>query len=337
MQIISQQSLKAFNSFAVDATSRYFAEIKQPEDVNALLEWRATHEQASLLLLGGGSNLLFTQDFSGLTALINLQGKSLIDEDHHAYYVQAAAGENWHDFVCWTINEGYAGLENLSLIPGTVGAAPIQNIGAYGVELKDRFHCLQAIDLQSGEEKTFSLDACEFAYRDSLFKSKLGRYLITSVTFCLPKQAAWKTDYAGIREALAGKALSSQSISEAVIAIRQSKLPSPTQLGNAGSFFKNPILTKHDWEKLKNDFEQLPGYLQTDGEHYKTSAAWLIDQCGWKGKQQAGAGVYEKHALILTNATGKASGEAIWSLAQTIMQSVFDKYGVQLEPEPRIL
>lgn len=337
MQIIPQQSLQSFNSFGVVASSRYFTDINTASDLTALSAWVRKNQHEPLLLLGGGSNVLFTKDFAGMVARVKLTGKALIEEDQNHYYIQAAAGENWHEFVRWTIKQGYTGLENLSLIPGTVGAAPIQNIGAYGIELKDRFHGLQALDLQTGEHCYFSLDDCEFTYRDSLFKAQLGRYFISSVIFKLPKQAHWNIDYAGVSEALSGKVLSAKAISDAIISIRQSKLPLPDVLGNAGSFFKNPILDKTQWQSLKQEHELLPGYIQAGGLHYKTSAAWLIDQCGWKGQQINGAGVYDKHALILVNASGKATGDAIWSFAQAIMQSVFERYGVRLEPEPRIL
>ncbi|MGV6809149.1 MAG: UDP-N-acetylmuramate dehydrogenase [bacterium] len=339
------QALLAYNSFGVSAYSRYFMTLSQRDQCAALYAWRQQTDH-SLLILGGGSNVLFTKDFTGLTVLVNLLGKTLAYEDQSAFYVKAQAGENWHDFVQWTITQGYAGLENLSLIPGTVGAAPIQNIGAYGVELKDRLHELEAFDLQTGEFCQMDQADCQFAYRDSLFKRELGRYLILSVTFRLPKVPHWVVNYAGVRDQLGDTPYSAQAISDAIIHLRRSKLPDPQQLGNAGSFFKNPILSIAQWQSLKTQYPNLPSYPQTSKDHpnhhhaitaYKTSAAWLIDHCGWKGVVKNNAGVYDKHALILTNATGNATGEQIWSLAQAIMQSVKNRFGLELEPEPRIL
>ncbi|HHC74144.1 MAG TPA: UDP-N-acetylmuramate dehydrogenase, partial [Thiothrix sp.] len=337
--------LSAYNSFGVSAYSRYFMTLCQRDQCATLYQWRQQTD-APLLILGGGSNVLFTKDFTGLTVLMKLLGKTLEHEDQAAFYVKARAGENWHDFVQWTIAQGYAGLENLSLIPGTVGAAPIQNIGAYGVELKDRFHELEAFDLQTGEFCRMDQAACQFAYRDSLFKRELGRYLILSVTFRLPKVPDWVVNYAGVRDQLGDTPYSAQAISEAIVHLRRSKLPNPQQLGNAGSFFKNPLLSIEQWQQLKAQHPNLPSYPQASNDDssnhpkitaYKTSAAWLIDQCGWKGVTKNNAGVYHKHALILTNATGKATGEQIWSLAQAIMQSVKNRFGLELEPEPRIL
>jgi UDP-N-acetylmuramate dehydrogenase len=335
MTIKQQVSLKALNTFGVDVNAHAFIELRSQADIMALTAWQHDNPTIPLLMIGGGSNLLFTQDFAGCAVLINTRGKTLLDDDEHHHYIEAQAGENWHELVRWTIEQGYSGLENLSLIPGTVGAAPMQNIGAYGVELADRFHSLNALDLETGTIKTFDLAACDFAYRHSYFKQNLGRYLILSVVFKLPKQAEWKTDYAGVREALANKPVNAKNISDAIIQIRQSKLPDPNTLGNAGSFFKNPIISKQQYDALNAEYENLPAYPH--GEAYKTSAAWLIDQCGWKGKTQGNAGVYEKHALILTNASGTATGAEIWQLAQDIMASVNDKFGIQLEPEPRIL
>jgi UDP-N-acetylmuramate dehydrogenase len=335
LKLLEDVSLQTVNSFGINVTASRFVSLDAIEQCPELVDMLDAKAPADYLLLGGGSNLLFTQDFQGTVLDVNIKGKQLVSEDSENHYVEAHAGENWHEFVLWTIDQGYAGLENLSLIPGTVGAAPMQNIGAYGVELADRFHTLKALDLETGNIDTFDLNACEFEYRHSYFKENLGRYLILSVIFKLPKQAEWKTDYAGVREALANQTLTAKTISDAVIQIRQSKLPDPNVLGNAGSFFKNPILNTQQYDALKAVYENLPAYAH--GDAYKTSAAWLIDQCGWKGKTQGNAGVYDKHALILINATGNASGAEIWQLAQDIMASVNDKFGVQLEPEPRVL
>jgi UDP-N-acetylmuramate dehydrogenase len=341
----TQQSvaLTPYNTFGVDAYSSYFMVLSHRDQCDELYLWQQQQPHVPLLILGGGSNVLFTQDFAGLTVLVQTQGKALLREDDEAFYVQAQAGENWHDFVMWTIAQGYAGLENLALIPGTVGAAPIQNIGAYGVELVDRFHELEAFDLQTGKFCQMDREACQFAYRDSLFKHELGRYLILSVTFRLPKVANWVVNYAGVRDRLGDKPYTAAAISQAIIDIRQSKLPDPQQLGNAGSFFKNPILSVEQWQTLKETHPDLPSYPQTSIrnsdtiDRYKTSAAWLIDQCGWKGVTQNNAGVYHRHALILTNATGKATGQQIWALAEAITASVKNRFGLELDAEPRIL
>ena len=334
MKIQKKQSLKAFNSFGIDVTAEYFTEIKHTNDFTFILDWLNKHEQ-TFLLIGGGSNILFTKDYNGLAIVIKTQGKQLIDEDESHYYVEAQAGENWHNFVRWTIAQGYAGLENLSLIPGTVGAAPMQNIGAYGIELADRFHSLKAIDIKTGEQKEFDKESCDFGYRHSFFKENLGQYIIQSVTFKLAKQAEWKINYAGVRDALEGKTLSAKLISDTIISIRQSKLPSPDDIGNAGSFFKNPIIDEISMSSLRETHPHIPCYPLNNGR-YKTSAAWLIDQCGWKGKKLGKAGVYPNHALVLTN-LGNATGNEIWHLAHCIIASVEDKFGISLEPEPRVI
>lgn len=337
MRIIENQSLQVYNTFGVAAKARYFTIIKHNDDVAMLVQWLQQH-QLPYLLIGSGSNILFTDDYKGLVVHVALTGKQVVTKDKEASYIRAGAGENWHDFVLWTIRQGYAGLENLSLIPGTVGAAPVQNIGAYGVELTDCFSQLEAVDLHTGELRIFDHTACQFAYRDSYFKSvSRGRYLITSVTFRLLNQPQWKTHYAGIQQQLAGKKPTAQRISDIVIQMRQSKLPDPTLLGNAGSFFKNPLLERQAWLALKEQFANLPGYEQPD-QRYKTSAAWLIDQCGWKGYQHADndAGVYVKHALVLVN-HGSATGEELWTLAQQIIDSVEGMFAITLESEPSVI
>ena len=335
MEIIKKASLKDLNTFGVAADAQFFSEIHHLENIEALLEWKAQHDLPSLLL-GGGSNLLFKSDYQGLVAKVCLSGKEIIEEDDNSHYVAVAAGENWHDFVRWTVSQNLAGLENLSLIPGTVGAAPIQNIGAYGVEFADHFHSLQAINLENGDVLEFDKARCQFGYRESFFKSQtLDKLLITSVTFALPKKPEWKIDYAGVKDVLEDKTLNAEAISDAIIALRQSKLPDPKVIGNAGSFFKNPVLALEQWQSLKEKFPEISGYPQTDNK-MKTSAAWLIDQCGWKGYRKGDAGVSEKHALVLVN-YGEATGAQLWSVAQDIIQSVEDKFGISLEPEPRVI
>ena len=333
MKITKNISLKPFNTFGIDVQAENFAEINQPEQLLALADWVNSHK-LPYILIGGGSNILFTKNYDGLAVVIKTQGKQLIHEDDNYYYIEAQAGENWHEFVCWTIDQGYAGLENLSLIPGTVGAAPMQNIGAYGIELADRFYALKAIHMPTKEQKVFDKQACDFGYRHSFFKANLGQYIIESVTFKLPKKPEWKINYAGVKENLAGKPLSAKLISDTIIAIRQSKLLAPTELGNAGSFFKNPIVDGVTMQALKDKHHSIPSYPQ-DNNKFKTSAAWLIDQCGWKGKAIGQASVSPQHALVLIN-LGQATGNEIWHLAQEIIASVKDKFGVELEPEPRV-
>lgn len=335
MNIQNNHSLKNYNSFGIAAKSRYFCQIKNNQDITALLEWQQQAD-TPLLLLGSGSNLLFINDYQGMSAVIKTKGITVIGEDNDYTYIKAAAGENWHQFVRWTVEHHYAGLENLSLIPGTVGAAPLQNIGAYGVELADCLYQLDAVELSTGKIKTFSQQECCFNYRDSFFKSSaFGEYLIQSITIKSPKKPHWKIEYAGIKTHLKGKMLNAKTISNCIISVRQSKLPDPAILGNAGSFFKNPLVSKTKWQALQQDHPTLSGYPQKEGL-IKISAAWLIDQCGWKGKQQHNAGVYEKHALVLVN-HGGASGTEIWALAKTIVKSVNDTFGITLEAEPRII
>ena len=336
MEIHNNVSLKDLNTFGVEANAKYLSNIRDLNDIEELFEWKNRNDLPSLLL-GGGSNLLFKNDFEGLVAKVCLFGKDIAEEDDEAVYVSAAGGENWHEFVRWTINQGFAGLENLSLIPGNVGAAPIQNIGAYGVELSNFFHTLQTVNIENGDIQEFDKEQCQFGYRESFFKSQtLDKLLITSVTFRLPKKPEWHINYAGLREALAGQMLSADVISKAVIDERQRKLPDPAKIGNAGSFFKNPVLKLQQWETLKADYENLPGFPQANKSHVKTSAGWLIDQAGWKGFRAGDAGVSDKHALVLVN-HANASGSELWKVAEDIIASVEDKHGITLVPEPRVI
>lgn len=335
MNIKNNYSLKNYNSFGVEAYSRYFSYIGSNDEIKALLEWH-NQSELPLLLLGGGSNVLFKQDYQGMTAVIATKGIEVIDEDQYYTYVKVAAGENWHQLVRWSVNNGYGGIENLSLIPGTVGAAPIQNIGAYGVELADCFHELEAIDIASGTVSLFDQKACQFGYRDSYFKSSaFGDFLIQSVTLKFAKQPHWIMDYAGVKACLSGQSITSKRISDCIIQLRQSKLPDPLAIGNAGSFFKNPILSSNEWHQLKRQHPKVSAYPQAGGA-IKVSAAWLIDHCGWKGKRFGDAGVYEKHALVLVN-HGKATGESLWTLATQIIESVEGQFSITLEAEPRLI
>jgi UDP-N-acetylmuramate dehydrogenase len=338
MSVQENCSLKRYNTFGVEAKARYFIAAHSEEELRAAL---LLAEFAGLprLILGGGSNVLLTRDFPGAVIHIALTGKRVIGRDEAAAYACAAAGENWHEFVLWTLSQGLAGLENLSLIPGTVGASPMQNVGAYGVEMKDLFHELTAIDIATGQARRFDRAACAFAYRDSVFKRELkGRFAITQVTFRLPHAARLHTEYGELRAELArlgAIAPSAHDVSEAVCNIRRRKLPDPTEIGNAGSFFKNPVVNRATFERLHVAHPQMPHYPAPLGQA-KLAAGWLIEQTGWKGKPLARAGVHEKHALVLVN-RGGASGAEILALARAIQGSVEERFGIRLEPEPVIV
>ncbi|HJV50697.1 MAG TPA: UDP-N-acetylmuramate dehydrogenase [Noviherbaspirillum sp.] len=328
-------SLRPFNTFGIDAKARAYLHVTSNDQVRAVKEDAALNA-APRLVLGGGSNLLLTRDFPGLVLHMATAGIEIVGDDEHTTYVKAAAGENWHRFVLWTLDQGLGGLENLSLIPGSVGAAPIQNIGAYGIELKERFHALTAFDFETGE--TFVLDkaACRFAYRDSVFKHALrDRAAILDVTFALPKRWQPNVQYADVSQELAARGIEAptpKQVSDAVIAIRTRKLPDPAQIGNAGSFFKNPVVSAEQRNALLAQHPKLVSYVQADGS-YKLAAGWLIDQSGWKGRSIGAAGVYEKQALVLVN-RGGATGREIAELAAAIQADVQSRFGVRLEPEP---
>ena len=328
-------SLRHLNTFGIDASAQAYLPVN---DVDILLAVRHDPQLSRLprLILGGGSNLLLTRDFPGLVLHLCSNGRQIISEDDDYVYVKAAAGENWHAFVQWTLDRGLGGLENLSLIPGSVGAAPIQNIGAYGIEVKDRFHSLTAFDFIEGKTVTLDQAACRFGYRDSIFKQEWrDRAVVLDVTFALPKQWQANTQYADVMHELAQRGIAlptPRDVSDAVIAIRTRKLPDPVQIGNAGSFFKNPIVTIAQRDALLAQHAQLVSYVQPDG-CYKLAAGWLIDQCGWKGKSLGAAGVYDKQALVLVN-RGGATGQEVAALAQAIQADVQAKFGVLLEPEP---
>ncbi|WP_295997402.1 UDP-N-acetylmuramate dehydrogenase [Rugamonas sp.] len=327
--------LKTLNSFGIDARAQCYARIESLAQLRAVL---AEPALAALprLVLGGGSNIVLGGDYAGLVLHMALPGMELVGADAHAHYVRAGAGVNWHAFVQWTLARGLGGLENLSLIPGTVGAAPIQNIGAYGVEIKDVFHSLTVFDSASGA--TFALDreACRFGYRDSVFKHAEGRdWLIVDVTFALPTSWQANLRYAELAQALAERGVdapTARQVADTVIAIRQRKLPDPALIGNAGSFFKNPVVTRAECLALLERYPALVHHSQADGGE-KLAAGWLIDQCGWKGRNLGPAGVYPKQALVLVN-NGGASGADILRLAQAIQRDVQARYGVLLAPEP---
>ena len=338
MKIEQSISLKDKNSFGIAAIAQQFTRIRSLDDVRELHNLRLANpdlQALPTLILGGGSNLILSDKVEELVLQVDLQGRSLIDEDQQHYYVQAKAGENWHAFVLWTIAQSYFGLENLSLIPGTVGAAPIQNIGAYGVELKDVFHQLSAFDFATGDIVTLNKEQCQFGYRDSIFKQKnQNQYLILDVTFALPKQWQAKLNYGDVGQYLLKQNIqdpSASDVSNAIIHIRQSKLPDPAVIGNAGSFFKNPIVSSELRNKILQNYPQLVSYPH-EGQ-FKLAAGWLIEQTGWKGKRLGNVGVYEKQALVLVN-HGGATGEEVRTLAKQIQADVLTKFDVQLEVEP---
>ncbi|MDB5727862.1 MAG: murB [Noviherbaspirillum sp.] len=328
-------SLRNHNTFRIDARADAYLAVTSIEMLQAVAADRSLSGMPRLIL-GGGSNILLTQDFSGLVLHLCLKGIEMVDADADTTYVRAAAGENWHEFVRWTLAQGLGGLENLSLIPGSVGASPIQNIGAYGVELKDCFHALTAFDLVEGRTSVLDKNACEFGYRDSVFKRRLrNAAVITDVTFALPKRWRPNVVYAELARELAGRGIAAPTpddISAAVIAIRTRKLPDPAVIGNVGSFFKNPIVSSRRRDELLERFPDMVSYAQADGS-YKLAAGWLIDRCGWKGKALGPAGVYEKQALVLVN-KGGAAGRDVIRLASAIQADVQERFGVALEPEP---
>lgn len=333
MEIKSQVSLKSFNTFGIDQKARFFVEVRSLEELKEAMLW-AKNEEQSILILGGGSNILLTRDLDCLVIAIRLEGIEVLEESQHEILVEVGAGENWHEFVLSAIAKGWYGLENLSLIPGTVGASPMQNIGAYGVEIKEVFHSLKAMNRQNLEIETFDAEICEFGYRESIFKNKVkGKYIICSVTFRLSKVATFNVDYGVIKDTLAAsgvKELSPKAISDAVIQIRQSKLPDPKEIGNAGSFFKNPTIDLGSYNELKAQYPDIPGYPMDEG--MKVPAAWLIEQCGWKGRRFGEVGVHAKQPLVLVN-FGNGKGEDVQLLAGKIQKSVEETFGIVLHPE----
>ena len=337
MTIQNNISLGNFNTFHIDAKASYFAEVNHVNDFIALVNDGYTKKHHSMVL-GGGSNMLLTKDYDGLIIKNNLKGIELVKEDEINVFVKAAAGEVWHEFVLFCIGRNYGGVENLSLIPGSVGAGPIQNIGAYGVELKDVFYECEGVSFADGTKRIFKLEECKFGYRESVFKQELkGQYFITSVTFKLSKNPTFRTDYGQIQSELdkmGVKELSVKAISDAVCAIRSSKLPNPAEIGNAGSFFKNPVISKAQFEKIKASYPDVSSYPA--GEQVKLAAGWLIEKAGWKGKSFGTYGVHKNQALVLVN-YGGAKGEEIFALSEQIIQSINDTFGVKLEREVNII
>lgn len=336
MRIFENISLQPYNTFRFDVAARYFAEVANTDDVLAAVDF-ARDNELPLLVVGGGSNLILTDDIDGLVIVNRMLGKAETDHDNDKVSVSVGAGENWHEFVLWSLEQGYTGLENLSLIPGTVGAAPMQNIGAYGVELKDVMQSLDALNLETRQIETFTVEQCQFGYRDSVFKSRYpGRYLILSVTFVLDTEYRPVLHYGGIADQLARVGVenpSASQVSDLICQIRSSKLPDPSVIGNAGSFFKNPVIPESQCTALQQDYPQLISFPDTEG-YRKLAAGWLIDQAGWKGERQGDAGVYDKQALVLVN-YDQACGDDMLELAGRIQRDVYQRFGVMLEIEPR--
>jgi len=332
-------SLKPYNTFGVDAKAKYFAEINDVEELKEAINFSRSQD-LKLLFLGGGSNVLFTQDFDGLVIKLNLKGISKENFSENEVLVTAKAGENWHEFVMYCLDKNLGGLENLSLIPGNVGTSPMQNIGAYGTEIKDVFVECKVLNLDTLEIEAFNLQQCKFGYRDSIFKQEgKGKYVILEVSFRLSrKNHRIKTEYGAIQTELENLGIENptiQDISKAVINIRQSKLPDPKQIGNAGSFFKNPTIPLSQFEDLKQKFENIQGY--PNGEFVKVPAGWLIEQCGWKGKQIGNVASHKLQSLVIVNATGEATGKEIFDFSTEIINSVKEKFGIELEREVNII
>ena len=345
MDIEENYSLKQHNTFGVDASAKYFVQADSPEKLVEALQKKknleaATGQTLPLLIIGGGSNILFTKDYEGFVISLQLKGISEEKVSENTVHVTAASGENWHAFVQYCISKDYGGLENLSLIPGNVGTSPMQNIGAYGVEIKDHFVKCEVLNLQSLETEIFDLDKCRFGYRDSYFKHEgKGKYIILSVTFALTtSEHVIHAEYGAIKSEIHQMGIAFpkiQDIAKAVINIRSSKLPDPNSLGNAGSFFKNPVISMQQYEPLKKLHPEIPGY--SDGEQVKIPAGWLIEHCGWKGKQIGNVATHADQALVIVNKTGNATGQEIFDFSSEIIKSVAETFDIKLEREVNII
>lgn len=337
MKIIPNQSLKAYNTFGIEALAKAFIAIQNETELAEVLR---DNSDKKLFILGGGSNMLLTQDINALVIHINNKGITVVKEDDDFVWVKGNAGEVWHEFVLWCIDHNFGGIENLSLIPGNVGATPVQNIGAYGVEIKDTFDSCEAMEIVTQQMRTFHKGDCQFGYRESIFKGELkNKYIILSVTFKLRKSKhKINTSYGAIDAELEKMNIKNPTIKEvsnAVIAIRQSKLPDPKELGNSGSFFKNPVVPISVYEKAKEKHPDIPNYPVSE-THVKVPAGWLIEQAGFKGKRFGDAGIHSKQALVLVN-YGHATGSEIWSVAQHIQQTVKEMFGIVIEAEVNVI
>ncbi|MEL6627602.1 MAG: UDP-N-acetylmuramate dehydrogenase [Bacteroidota bacterium] len=334
----SHISLGPYNTFGIDVSTHYWIQINSFKEAEEFIIDNINNPLPTFIL-GGGSNILFTQDFKGVMIYNQVKGKEVLKETADEVWLKVGAGENWHELVMYCLEKDWGGIENLSLIPGSVGAAPIQNIGAYGVEIKEVFDHLVAIDLQTGHTRTFRKAECRFGYRDSIFKRQAkGRYMITHVVFRLSRHThTLHTNYGAITQYLEEKGLkpSIHTISEAVISIRQSKLPDPKVIGNAGSFFKNPVISADAFARIQGQYPQAPHYPQNDG-NIKVPAGWLIQTCGWKGHDRGNHGVHDRQALVLVN-RGGASGQSIYDLSEEILQDVHQTFGIALTREVNIM
>ncbi len=337
MQIQKDYSLVGLNTFGINAKAKYFVEINNEEELGELFS-SSIFKENNKIFLGGGSNILFTKDFGGIVVLNKLKGVNIVEEDDDHVFVRSAGGEKWHDLVIFAVDHGYWGVENLSLIPGTVGAAPIQNIGAYGVEINDVLFSVEAYETENGSKKTFRNDECNFGYRESIFKNELkGKYFISAVTLKLNKKENKNASYKSLADYFKKNAIVAhvpKEVSDAVIAIRKSKLPDPENLGSAGSFFKNVYVGEEKLKELQRKYPDIPSF--NENERIKIPAGWLIEQCGWKGKKIGNVGVYEKQALVLVN-HGEATGEEILGLANAIITSVKEKFNLELSPEVNLI
>jgi UDP-N-acetylmuramate dehydrogenase len=326
--------LKPFNTFGIEAKAKFFAEISSVEELQEILQG-TDYQSVERLVLGGGSNLLLTKDFDGLVIKMAIKGFEVVKENDENIWIKSGAGVVWHDLVMHCVNQNYAGMENLSLIPGTVGAAPMQNIGAYGIEIKEVFEELEALEIATGQTKIFDKQTCNFGYRESIFKHEAkGKFIILNVTFKLNKKPSFHIEYGAIKDTLSEMQvndLTIKAISDAVIHIRQSKLPNPAEIGNAGSFFKNPEISKEQFEALKAQFPSIPSYPVNENT-IKVPAGWLIEQAGWKGQRFGNVGVHAKQALVLVN-YGGGKGDEIKDLSKKIQASIDEKFGIRLSAE----
>ena len=338
MNIIENYPLLKLNTFGVDVKAKYFTSINT---INELIELTKTNvfKNLALLILGGGSNILFTKDFDGLVILNNIKGKEIIDQNQQSIFLKIGAGENWHELVMYCVDNGWGGIENLSLIPGNTGTAPMQNIGAYGVEIKETFIELEALEISSGKIVKFNNSDCEFGYRESVFKNKMkNQYIILNITLELKKNPVLNINYGDVKAILESQNIKNPTIKEvsnAIISIRQSKLPDPKKIGNSGSFFKNPIVSLNQLELIKKKYPNVVNYEINENE-FKIAAGWLIERAGWKGKKFNNYGVHEKQALVLVN-YGLANGMEIFELSEKIILDIKDKFGITIEREVNII